>query len=201
MKQFILLVLLIFSTLIVEAKKFIFPFEIIIGTADIIVIGQIDTVKGAYYKFRVEETLKGRSHRFVNVKMFTEWTCDRRFGKAVKGQKLCLFLKRKLKAWEIVNASTGERLIFNDSITLGGFERYMQPDSTFTKYRLSMSEFKKGIRDFCKSYRMIGNYRCPIKKPKFRQLCSDQQILLFKSNNDFFIWLIEKMKKYKVVKR
>jgi len=39
--------------------------------------------------------------------MFKEWTCDVRFDKAKKGQKLCLFLKKEFSNWEIINGSNG----------------------------------------------------------------------------------------------
>lgn len=45
MKQTILLLFIIFSSLKVEAKKMNFPLEIITGCADLIVIGEIDIVK------------------------------------------------------------------------------------------------------------------------------------------------------------
>ena len=45
MKQTILLLFIIFSSLKVEAKKMNFPLEIITGSADLIVIGEIDIVK------------------------------------------------------------------------------------------------------------------------------------------------------------
>lgn len=91
MKQKILILLIIFSSLKAEAKKDIFPLTLIAANADLIVIGEIDMVKNGSYTFKISETIKGQAYKTINVKMFNEWICDPRFEKAKKGQKLFLF--------------------------------------------------------------------------------------------------------------
>jgi hypothetical protein len=200
MRQTIIFILLILSTLTSEAKKIIYPIEIVAGTADIIVLGQIEKVKGNTYTFNISETLKGKIYETITVEQFNEWTCDNRFGKAHKGQQLCLFLKKGQTAWSIINGSTGERLISNDSITLGGYEEYKHVDYQFTPYRLSLTELKNGIRDFCKCYEFVGNYEVFGDKHSFRQLCNDQQISIFKTSSTFAAWLNDKMINYTIIK-
>jgi hypothetical protein len=200
MRQTVIFTIFILSALTVEAKKFIYPIEIVAGTADIIVVGQIEKVKGNSYTFKISETLKGNTYETITVEKFKEWTCDRRFGKVEKGQQLCLFLKKGLTHWSIINGSTGERLISNDSIALGGYEEYTHVDYQFTPYRLSLMEFKNGIRDFCKCYEFIGKYEMFGDKPSFKQLCSDQQISTFKTSSKFSAWLNDKMTNYAIIK-
>ena len=200
MRQTIIFILFVLSTFTVEAKKIDYPIEIVAGTADIIVVGQIDKVKGNSYTFKISETLKGKTNETITVENFKEWTCDSRFGKAEKGQQLCLFLKKGLNNWTIINGSTGERLISNDSITLGGYEEYKHVDYKFTPYRLSLTEFKNGIRDFCKCYEFVGKYEMFGDVPSFRQLCNDQQITTFRTSTKFSAWLNDKMTNYAIIK-
>jgi hypothetical protein len=200
MKQRIIFAIFIISTLTVDAKKFIYPIEIVAGTADIIVVGQIDKVKGNSYTFKISETLKGKTYETITIEKFKEWTCDRRFGKVEKGQQLCLFLKKGLTHWTIINGSTGERLISNDSITLGGYEEYQHVAYEFKPYRLSLTEFKNGIREFCKCYEFIGKYEMFGDKVSYRQLCNDEQISTFRTSNNFSAWLNDKMKNYAIIK-
>lgn len=200
MKHLIIFFLIIFSTLKVEAKKMVYPIEIISGMSDIIVIGEIDIVKDNSYTFRISETLKGKVYKTISVQKFKEWTCDTRFGKVLKGQKFCLFLKKGLTNWTIINGSTGELIISNNSITLGGDEEYKHVDYKFTPYRLSVDEFKNGIREFSKCYRFIGEYDFMDKKAHFEQICDYKQISKFKKINNFSAWLYKKMTKYPVIK-
>lgn len=172
----------------------------VVGTADIIVVGQIDSVKGDSYSFKINETLKGKVYYTITVKKFKQWTCDERFGEEAKGQQLCLFLKKELNHWSIINGSTGERLISNDSITLGGYEEYKHVDYQFTPYRLSLTEFKNGIKAFCNCYELIGKYEIHKPNPSFKQLCNDEQNSAFKTNNNFYEWLSNKMKNYTLIK-
>ncbi|MBW4362821.1 hypothetical protein [Flavobacterium taihuense] len=200
MKHTIIFLLIIFSTLKVEAKKIVSPIEIISGMADIIVIGEIDIVKDNSYTFKISETIKGQVYKTISVRKFKEWTCDTRFGKVKKGQRLCLFLKKGSTNWTIINGSTGELLILNNYITLGGDEEYIHVDYKFTPYRLSVQEFKNGIREFSKCYRFIGEYDFMDKKAHFEQICDDKQISKFKSINKFSAWLYKRMTKYPVIK-
>ncbi|MFV8348031.1 hypothetical protein [Flavobacterium sp. ZB4P13] len=200
MKQIIIFLFIILFASKVEAKKMDYPIEVMAGISELIVIGEINIVKGNLYIFDIKETLKGKLYKSISVKLFKEWTCDTRFAKPKKGQKLCLFLKRGLSNWEIINGSTGELLISDNSITLGGYEEYKHIDYKFTPYCLSVEEFKNGIREFSKCYRFIGEYDFMDKKAHFEQICDNKQISKFKSINKFSAWLYKKMTKYPVVK-
>lgn len=199
MKQIITFLFIILLASKAEAKKMVYPIEIVAGMSELIVMGEINTVKGNVYIFDIDETLKGKLYKSISVEMFKEWTCDARFAEPKKGQKLCLFLKRGTTNWEIINGSTGELLISNNTITLGD-EEYKHVDYKYTPYRLSVEEFKIGLREFSKCYRFIGKYDFRDEKAHFEQIGDDKQIAKFKSSNTFSAWLYKKMTKYSAVK-
>ncbi|RZK41102.1 MAG: hypothetical protein EOO90_12875 [Pedobacter sp.] len=196
MKHTILFLALFFSIIKVEAKKLEFPIEVIAGSADLIVIGEIDAVKDNSYTFKIFETLKGQSYESIAVNMFKEWTCDIRFDKPKKGQKLFLFLKKKLSNWEIINGSSGELPILNNSITLKN-EQYEYVRDKFTPYTISLVDFKIGIKSFCNCYKFVGSY-ASIEKWYFSQICEDDKINKFKLINNFSAWLNKKMMRYQL---
>ena len=198
MKQTIVFLLIIFFVSTIQAKKMHSPIEVMAGSADLIIIGEIASVKSNYYIFNISETLKGNLFISISVEMFEEWECYKRFAKPEKGQKLCLFLKKRLTNWGIINGSTGELVISNNIITLGGIEEYKHIDYKFTPYQLSVQEFKNGITEFCKCFIFIGEYRD--EKAHFQQIVADKQIYEFKTMSYFSSWLSEKMNKYQVEK-
>ena len=199
MKQTIVFLFIIFFISKVEAKKMIYPIEVIAGSADLIVVGEIEIVKGDLYIFNISETLKGNLFNSISVEMFEEWECDQRFAKPEIGQKLCLFLKRGLTNWGIINGSTGELVISNNIITLGGYEEYKHIDYKFTPYQLALEDFKNGIREFCKCFIFVGEYSFRDEKAHFEQIVANKQISEFKAMSDFSFWLWNKMEKYQVV--
>ena len=196
MKHRILFLAIFFSLIKAEAKKLEFPIEIITGSADLIVIEEIDAVKDNSYTFKIFETLKGQSYGSITVNMFKEWTCDVRFDKAKKGQKLCLFLKKEFSNWEIINGSNGELPILNNSITLK-HEEYEYVRDQFTPYTISLIDFKIGIKTFCKCYKFIGRY-ASIEKGYFSQIGVNDKINKFKLINNFSAWLNKKMMRYQL---
>lgn len=200
MKQLITFLFIVLLALKAEAKKMVYPIEIVAGMAELIVVGEINSVKGNTYVFDIGETLKGKQYKSITVEMFEEWTCDIRFAEPKKGQKLCLFLKRGKTNWQIINGSTGELLISNNAITLGDYGEYNAVNHRYTPHRLSVEEFKIGIREFSKSYRYVGEYDFRDEKAHFEQIGDDKQISKLKSTNQFSAWLYKKMTKYSAVK-
>src|SRR5688572_22868794 len=94
-KIFLALVI-IFQSPIAQAKKMNYPFEVIIGMADLIVSGEIASVSGdTSYVFIIDQTVKGKSDLKIKVKMFQNWSCDVRWKKPEVGQKLFLCLTRQ----------------------------------------------------------------------------------------------------------
>jgi len=199
MKQIITFLFIILLASKAEAKKMVYPIEIVAGMAELIVVGEINSVKGNTYIFDIGETLKGKQYKSITVKMFEEWTCDTRFAEPKKGQKLCLFLKRGMTNWQIINGSTGELLISNNAITLGD-EEYKHVDYKYTPYRISVEEFKIGLREFGKCYRFVGEYDFRDEKAHFEQIGDEKQISKLKNTNKFSAWLYKKMIKYSAVK-
>jgi hypothetical protein len=201
MKQTILLLFIIFLSLKVEAKKMDFPFEVVVGSADIIVIGEIYGIKNNSYTFKITETLKGKVHKIISVNMFKEWTCDIRFSKPKIGQKLCLFLAKNFSSWDIINGSAGELQISDNLIYLGGEDSIIFVNHKIVQNSISLTQFKNGISDFCKCYQFIGEYGFRNNNPQyFIQTCSDLQIYNLKNRNKFSAWLFEKMERYSIQK-
>ncbi|MBF4472888.1 hypothetical protein [Flavobacterium sp. HJJ] len=199
--QTILVLFIILSSLNVDAKKMDFPLEVVAGSAEIIVIGEIYAVQNNSYTFKIKETLKGKKYNLISVEMFEEWICDTRIEKAVKGQKLCLFLKKKKSSWEIINGSAGELFISGNSIYLGGEDSIILVNHKIARNSIFLDQFKNAISDFCKCYQFIGEFDYFSGKPQyFIQTCSDLQISNFKSKNKFSIWLFEKMERYSIQK-
>jgi hypothetical protein len=220
-KRTILLLLIIFSSLKVDAKKMDFPLVVMAGNADIIVIGEIYGIKNNSYTFKITETLKGQVYKIISVKLFNEWTCDVRFDKPKIGQKLCLFLRKKknfsweviygnggelkfrkyFSNWEIINGSTGELQISDDLIYLGGEDSLTFVNNEITYNSVSLSQFKRGIRDFCKCYQFIGEFDYFSTKPQyFLQTCSDLQISNFRNRSKFSEWLFKRMERFSIEK-
>lgn len=201
MKHTVLLLFIIFSAFKVEAKRREFPFEVLAGSADIIVVGEIYGIKNNSYTFKIKETLKGKKYNLISVEMFKEWTCDIRIEKAIKGQKLCLFLKKKFSSWEIINGSAGELFISGNSIYLGGEDSIIFVNNKIVRNSISLVQFKNAINDFCKCYQFIGEFDYFSGKPQgFIQVSTDLQISTFKSRSKFSIWLFEKMERYSIQK-
>jgi hypothetical protein len=199
--QTILVLFIIFSSLKSEAKRREFPLVAVAGSADLIVIGEINGVKDNSYTFKIKETLKGKKYNVISVEMFKEWTCDTRIEKAVKGQKLCLFLKKKSSSWEIINGSAGELFISGSSIYLGGDDSMILVNHEIARNSISLAQFKNAISDFCKCYQFIGEFDYFSGKPQyFIQTCSDLQISTFKCKSKFSTWLFEKMERYSIQK-
>lgn len=196
------LIFTLFASLVltVQGRKFIFPFEIVISKADLIVIGQIDTLKLNSYTFKINETIKGIKLTNITVEKFKPWLCDPLLYEYKTGQKFCLFLKMRLTHWSLINASTGELLISNDSVTLK-YEEYTAQENDFIPYKLSVNELKSGIIEFCKCYKFIGKYYRFKDEPSFRQKCCDQKIIEFKKSSQFATWLNAKMSDYVIRKR
>lgn len=201
MKQTILLLFIIFLSLKVDAKKMDFPLEVLTGSADIIVIGEIYGIKNNSYTFKITETLKGQVYKIISVNMFEEWTCDFRFDKPKIGQKLCLFLKKKFSSWVIINGSAGELFISGNLIYLGGEDSIILVNNKITRNSISLVQFKNAISDFCKCYQFIGEFDYFRAKPQyFIQTCSDLQISTLKSRSKFSVWLFNKMERYSIQK-
>lgn len=196
LKHTIIFLAIFFSLIKAEAKKFELPIEVIAGSAELIVIGEIDSVTDNSYTFKIFETLKGQSYGSISVNMFKEWTCDVRFDKPKKGQKLCLFLRKEFSNWEIINGSNGELPILNNSITLK-HEEYEHIKDKFTPYTISLIDFKIGIKTFCNCYKFIGKYDS-IEKGYFSQIGDDDKINKFKLINSFAAWLNKKMMRYQL---
>jgi hypothetical protein len=195
MKQKILILFIIFFSLKAEAKKDIYPLTLIAGSADLIVIGEINLVKNGTYIFKINETIKGQIYNTITVKMFQEWDCDPRWEKPKKGQKLFLFLKKGQKEWEIINGSSGEMFISKNTIYLGGEDSIKIVNNQISRNDMSLIEFKNTIKDFCKCYIFVGDgdYRNP-NPQYYLQICSDRQIAEFEKRSKFSTKLFGDMK-------
>ncbi|WP_124981277.1 hypothetical protein [Nonlabens xiamenensis] len=185
----LLLTLSIFSK--TEAKKRFLPYEIIIGSADLVVEGEIISVNGEFYEFKVTDFLKNKSEKIITVLMFPEWTCDKRIIPAEKGQKLLLFLtKSKDEFYKIINGSTGELFIEN---VVGDFYQ----DFDLENY----DDIKKGIKLFVKSFDYCGElYPKFNEKQTFKKLLTETELSKLELESKFFKSIRKKIaKEYYIV--
>lgn len=183
----------------IEAKKMIYPIEMLTGVADLIVVGEIDKVYDNSYSLTVSEYVKGQADKKLLINNFEEWECDERSCKVEKGQRLCLFLRKQGTRWDIINGSTGELLIVNDSITIGGYEEFIHIDYQFTSYKLPYKEFVAGIKDFCKCYKYLKGDALLPSKLIFKKLCKKDELESFKNQSIFTNWLYSKMRTHIII--
>lgn len=161
----LILTLSIFSK--AEAKKIFLPYEIIIGSADLVVEGEVISVSTGFYKFKVTDYLKNNSEKIITIQMFPEWTCDSRIIPAKKGQKLLLFLSKSTNNfYQIINGSTGE--LFIESVPAN-----FHDDFVFKDY----ADIKNGIKLFVKSFDYCGElYPKNNEKQTFKKLLSETEL-------------------------
>jgi hypothetical protein len=191
MKTIIALVLTISLFSKAEAKKIFLPYEIIIGSADLIVEGEIISVSNGFYKFKVTEYLKHNSEKIITIEMFPEWTCDSRIIPAEKGQKLLLFLTKSTdNFYQIINGSTGE--LFIESVPADFYYDFVFEDYT---------DIKNGIKLFVKSFDYCGElYPKFNEKQTFKKLLSETELKKLDLESKFFKFIRKKLaKEYLIV--
>ncbi|WP_375437561.1 hypothetical protein [uncultured Hymenobacter sp.] len=190
-----LLPLLLAVSPIASAKKAYMPLEAIASQADYIVIGEIVSADPTSYRFKVAEYIKGSGRQILTVQQFAEWTCDVRYAKAAKGQRLFLFLKKHHTALEIIDGSSGEMPIINHTVTLP-YESYAyQYGKPFVPYSIALQEFKTGIK------KLVSCFNIPADPNPFStnskavvQLCGADEIKAFRSASKFTGWLYERIR-------
>jgi hypothetical protein len=199
LKNIILSFLLLTISTIASAKKMNLPIELVATQADIIVIGEIISAKDNSYDLKVIEHIKGDNDSIITVEQFKEWTCDIRYAKVEKGQKLFLFLKKINNKLEIINGSTGEIPITNNQVTLI-HEEFKHIDYESHPYTLDLSEFKVGIIKFINCFAMLRD--CNSCYPdSLLQMCNDKELKIFIATNEFSKWIYKKVKgEYKIIK-
>ncbi|WP_237274963.1 hypothetical protein [Tenacibaculum ovolyticum] len=191
MKTIIALILTLSLFSKAEAKKIFLPYEIIIGSADLVVEGEIVSVSNGFYKFKVTEFLKNNSENIITVEIFPEWTCDSRIMPAEKGQKLLLFLsKSNNEFYQIINGSTGE--LFVESVPADFYY-----DFDFENY----DDIKTGIKLFVKSFDYCGElYPKYNEKQTFKKLKTESELKKMESQSKFFVSMRKKItKEYHIV--
>ncbi len=171
------------------AKKLYYPLEIVVGMADLIVIGEIESVSKDTYQFKIDKKIKGEESDLIKVQMFKEWTCDNRMKKAEKGQKLFLFLVKKGGKYEIINGSTGEMFIEGDTVL-----RIINGEQP------TVDKLATSIKSFTRAFRLKSKNYAPFEETVFKQLISDNEIKNLTNQSALTRWLFNKMKGYKIEK-
>jgi len=191
MKTIIALILSLSLFSKTEAKKRILPYEIIIGSADLVVEGEILSVSNGFYRFKVNEFLKNNSENIITVEIFPEWTCDSRIVPAEKEQKLLLFLSKSNNGfYQIINGSTGE--LFVESVPAE-----FNYDFVFEDY----NDIKNGIKLFAKSFDYCGElYPKFNEKQTFKKLLSEAELNRLDLKSKFFKSIRKKLvKEYLII--
>jgi hypothetical protein len=200
----VLLGLLLFLPATAWAKKMNLPLEAMALEADYIVVGEIVAVQARTYQFHVAEYVKGSSRPTVTVQQFEEWTCDVRYAKAAKGQRLVLFLKQHGAALELINGSTGERPIFHNRVTLDTEVYAFRPGQPFVPYAIDLPEFTDGIKRLVRCFAMPAVAEDPYSfTPRtVVQRASADEVRAFRAASKFTGWLYERITtRYTVAKR
>jgi len=190
LKTFVSILLLISFTTHNPIRKRGLPYGIVISKADLIVDGKISNIQSNEYELEIDEFLKGESSRVIKVKMWKEWTCDRRIEKTEIGQRLILFLTDdKNGKFEIINGSTGELIVRKDNSV-----------NTFTNLELpSVSETKSGIQKFIQAFEYSGNlYPKYNDQNYFKQLIEQSEIDKLMAKNIFFKTIVLSIKRYEI---
>jgi hypothetical protein len=195
----LIIFLLAISTL-ASAKKWYMPLEAIASQADYIVVGEIIAVHDSTYLFHVTEYEKGTGSRTLTIQQFKEWTCDQRYAKPAKGQRLLLFLKQHNADLELLNGSSGELPINNNRITLSNEVYVYERGKPFVPYSIDLAEFTTGIKLLLRCFSIqadpLSSYRIAAV-----QLGSAQEVEAFRSASRFTGWLYERIKtRYTIAK-
>jgi hypothetical protein len=140
----------------VEAKKYVYGMDVVVLTADLIVIGTIQGEAAGAYSFRIEETIHGTPDNIViTVKKWKQWTCDYRTFKITPGQRLLLLLSHDGGHYSPINESTGEIPMENDSLELY-HERAVVVDNAIRGYRMHLNEFREAAKALRQCAAMTG---------------------------------------------
>lgn len=199
-KRCIISLALLLISIYARADKNNLPIEVVIGTADLIVVGKIAAVQNNTYSFNIAQTVKGKTTGTITVQMFQEWTCDTRYTKPYIGEELCLFLKRGAanNYWTIINGSTGEKPIVNDTIIPFGYY-FLNHSLIPAKHKLSLPDFIKTIIEFNNCYTLISTDVYAYEKLAFKQLVNISRIEEFAKLNWVAKLIFDRMNYYTIL--
>lgn len=192
--QTFLVIVFIFCTTTVHAKKANYSFEALVGLADMIVTGHISNVIGdSSYVFFIDQTIKGETKKEVVVKVFTNWTCDIRWKKPEVGQKLFLFLLKKNNCYETIGGSDGEIFIVENKLRLFNIFNPMVSQHFSESNSPKVDDVIVSVKNLlaCYSFSRRNNYSFI-----FRPIKNENEILTFKKANSFSIWLFDRVKEH-----
>ncbi len=196
-KRIILLLWMLTFSITVSAKSMRLPIELLALESDVIAIGEIVSFTDSTYEFKVEDYIKGDADSIITVQLFHEWTCNRRYARVEKGQKIFLFLKIAKGQFEILNGSTGEIPIINNEIILNDYEENEHIDAQWHPYTMDLLQFKMGISGFIHCFKSVNCDEC--YTDTLFQLCDAKSIMSFKLANKFSGWLYERVEdEYKI---
>ncbi len=162
----------------------IYPIEVVIGMADLIVVGEIESLNAGSYQFQVNQTLKGQADEGIRVERYKEWICDIRVKKPEIGQKLVLFLTQSGGKYEIINGSSGELFIENDSVFVPVFNQ--QP---------TLSELAEAVKSASSCFEMKHKKYPSQGGSQFIQLKPNDYLEEIAKQSAFSAWLIERFKR------
>ena len=142
--RIVIIVISLFFSISGNAKKAFMAFEKIVQDADLIITGNIVSVKENSYILRINRVLKGNTDSIIEIQKFNEWTCDIRYAKHTVGEKLCLLLEQKSGKWEIINGSCGELPVKDDSLNVHQYQ-FEKSAGTNKQFSISLNDFSNAI--------------------------------------------------------
>lgn len=137
----------LFAIPAVQAKKHIWPFACVVHSADLIVVGSIVSVSRKDVTVQVEDRVYGTCKEQITVAKWKEWTCDQRSAPYQVGQRLLLLLEKGVEEYITINASTGELLVKNDSVTVYREDR-----------RFQLEQFVETLADVRSCFTVVAPY-------------------------------------------
>lgn len=179
-----------------SAKKMVMAMESVILHADLIVIGEVESVGTGSYSFRISETVSGPADlQTIRVEKWEEWTCDQRGFVIKPGQKLLLLLDKSGSHYGPINDSTREIALRNDSVPArsGFYDVLPRPVST-----AEFSEAARALRACC---HITSTSSDDAYDYHWAWDCTPEERTARSSRNDLIAWLFARMEKREANKR
>jgi hypothetical protein len=134
--------------------------------ADLIVSGEIASVKVSTFIFKIQEHIAGKPDtvKYIEVEKFENWTCASRYSPYQAGQKALLFLKKsKNNKWYTMSAGNeGEARIEGNNVFVWESWKYTgAPALPAREYGtgFSLKDMIAAIKDFRSCHKTIpGDY-------------------------------------------
>ncbi len=185
-------------------KKIVTSFEVMVDQASHIVMGEIITVDSTSYSFKVNHLIAGKLNSdTILVNKFQVWQCDPRI-EYQAGQRSILFLLLRGDNFYTINGGSGEILYeHEDSLYIEDYKYAsfleLKNGKIPSEYLVNLKTFVKAIQKFksCVDFGFDGteDVNSGIYPFAYKLECAELEDGLLR-NNDFYMWLLSRLKNY-----